>query len=192
MLENWVGSVFALAGRHFPGRARQLARIASRGVGRSTKVDRSYRVFASERRIRFTEMEYSIPREHAAEVVPRVLEHAAKPELGVAFPIEIRFVAADDADLSPSHDRDAAYLAVHQDHRLDWRPYFEGVERIMADYGGRPHWGKRHFQSAETLASLYPRWDSFQAARARLDPEGRFRNAYTDRVLGPVRATAEA
>ena len=62
----------------------------------------------------------------------------------------------------------------------------------MGEYEGRPHWGKRHFQTAESLAGLYPRWDEFQAARARLDPEGVFRNDYTDRVLGPVRAPAEA
>ena len=192
ILENWVGGLFAFAGRHLPSRAPQLARIASRGVGRSTKIDRSHKVFASERRIRFTEMEYSIPREHVAEAVRRVLEHAARPEFCVAFPIEVRFTAADDAYLSPSHDRDAAYIAVHQDHRLQWQPYFRGVEEIMSDYEGRPHWGKRHFQSAETLASLYPAWDSFQAARARLDPEGRLANAYTERVLGPVRTPAEA
>ncbi len=192
VLENWVGSLFSAAGRRFPGRAPALARIASRGVGRSTKVDRSYKVFASERRIRFTEMEYSIPREHAPEAVRRVLEVAGRPELGVAFPIEVRFVAADDADLSPSHDRDACYVAVHQNRRLDWESYFRAVEEVMAEYDGRPHWGKRHFQTAETLAELYPRWDEFQSARARLDPEGAFRNAYTDRVLGPVRAAAEA
>ena len=192
VLENWVGSAFAFAGRTFPGRAPALAKIASRGVGRSTKVDRSYKVFASERRIKFTEMEYCVPRERAAEVVPRVLEIAARPELGVAFPIEVRFVAADDADLSPSHERDACYVAVHQDRRLDWETYFRSVEAVMAEYGGRPHWGKRHFQTAETLAGLYPRWDAFQSARARLDPDGAFRNGYTDRVLGPVRAPAEA
>jgi L-gulono-1,4-lactone dehydrogenase len=192
VLENWVGSLFAAAGRRFPGRAPALARIASRGVGRSTKVDRSYKVFASERRIRFTEMEYSIPRDRAPEAVRRVLDVAGRPELGVAFPIEVRFVAADDADLSPSHDRDACYVAVHQDRRLDWESYFRAVEEVMAEYGGRPHWGKRHFQTAETLAELYPRWDEFQSARARLDPEAAFRNAYTDRILGPVRAAAEA
>ena len=54
----------------------------------------------------------------------------------------------------------------------------------MDSYGGRPHWGKRHFQTAETLAQRYPRWEDFQRVRARLDPEGRFSNAYTDRVLG--------
>ena len=55
----------------------------------------------------------------------------------------------------------------------------------MNDYGGRPHWGKLHFQSAATLASRYPEWDRFQETRALLDPQGTFANAYTDRVLGP-------
>ena len=58
----------------------------------------------------------------------------------------------------------------------------------MDDYGGRPHWGKLHFQTAETLAPRYPQWDAFQKARARLDPNGVFSNAYLDRVLGPVPA----
>ena len=54
----------------------------------------------------------------------------------------------------------------------------------MNDYDGRPHWGKLHHQTAATLAPRYPEWDAFQAVRARLDPDGRFRNAYLDRVLG--------
>jgi L-gulono-1,4-lactone dehydrogenase len=184
VLENWVGQLFALAARHAPSQVPRLARIAARNVGRSTKVDRSFEVFASERRIRFTEMEYAIPRRHAAELIPRVLEIAARPELQVAYPIEVRFVAPDDALLSPSHDRATCYVAVHQDRKLDWEPYFRGVEAVMSEYGGRPHWGKRHFQTAETLAPLYPGWDDFQRMRAKLDPTGAFRNAYTDRVLG--------
>jgi FAD-linked oxidoreductase len=192
VLENWVGQLFALGGRHLPRQAPRLARVASHGVGRSTKVDRWHRVFASERRIRFTEMEYSIPRASTVDAVGRVLELASRPELQVAFPIEVRFVAADDAHLSPSYERDSCYIAVHQDRKLDWKPYFAGVEEVMADYDGRPHWGKRHSMRAETLASLYPEWDEFQSARARLDPQRRFRNAYTDRVLGAVRAPAEA
>ncbi|MEO8458865.1 MAG: D-arabinono-1,4-lactone oxidase, partial [Chloroflexota bacterium] len=57
---------------------------------------------------------------------------------------------------------------------------------IMDDYGGRPHWGKLHFQTAETLAPRYPEWDKFQAVRKQLDPEGRFSNVYLDRVIGPI------
>jgi L-gulono-1,4-lactone dehydrogenase len=188
MLENWLGQLFVLAGRRFPSQASRLSRIASRGVGRSRKVDRSFKVFASERRIRFTEMEWGIPREHAREAIERVLEEASRPEHGVAFPIEVRFVAPDDSLLSPSHERDTCYIAVHQDRKLDWEPYFRAVEAIGTSYGGRPHWGKRHFRTAADLEPLYPRWEEFQQVRARLDPNGTFRNAYTDRVLGRVDA----
>ena len=186
VLENWVGALFATAARLRPASAPALARTAAQGTGRSTKVDRSYRVFASQRRIRFTEMEYGVPRALAREMVERVLEVANRPELGVAFPIEVRFVAADDSHLSPSHERDTAYVAVHQDRRLDWRAYFGEVEAIARSLEGRPHWGKRHFRTAADLAPLYPRWAAFQAARRRLDPGGTFANAYTDQVLGPA------
>ena len=186
MLENWVGQLFALAIRRMPSRAPQLARIVARNVGRSTKVDASHRVFASERHIRFTEMEWAVPRDRGREMVERVLELAERPELAVAYPIEVRFVAADDSLLSPSHDRATTYVAVHQDRKLDWRTYFGGVELIARELDGRPHWGKRHFLRAADLEPLYPRWADFQAARARLDPGGIFGNEYTDRVLGPV------
>ena len=129
-------------------------------------------------------MEYAIPRRHAAEAVPRVLEAAERAEPGVGFPIEVRFVAADDSMLSPAHERDTAYIAVHQYRGMAWEGYFRAVEEVMDSYGGRPHWGKRHFQTAATLAERYPCWQDFAAVRARLDPEGRFRNEYTDRVLG--------
>jgi FAD-linked oxidoreductase len=184
MLENWVGGAFAQLARRVPRLAPRLARLAAAGTGRSRKIDRSFKVFASERRIKFTEMEYAIPREQAAEAVPRVLAVASKAEHAVAFPIEVRFVSQDDPLLSTSHGRDTAYVAVHQDTHLDWRSYFREVEAIMDSYGGRPHWGKRHFQTAQSLASRYPRWADFQAIRDRLDPDRCFANEYTERVLG--------
>jgi L-gulonolactone oxidase len=71
---------------------------------------------------------------------------------------------------------------------MAFEPYFRAVEELMDGLGGRPHWGKRHFQSAATLRERYPEWDRFAAVRARLDPAGRFANAHLDRVLGPVEA----
>ncbi len=62
--------------------------------------------------------------------------------------------------------------------------YFHGVEAIMNGLGGRPHWGKMHFQTATSLAPRYPEWARFRAVRRRLDPDGRFRSAFADRVLG--------
>jgi FAD-linked oxidoreductase len=192
VLENWVVAAYARLGQLFPERIPPLARFLSRRIGRSVKVDRSHRVFASDRRVRFTEMEYGIPRGHGAEAVRRVLKMIERRGLRVSFPIEVRFVAPDDGLLSPSHERATCYIAVHMYRGSEWEPYFRAVEEIMNAYEGRPHWGKRHFQTAETLASRYPRWGDFQRVRARLDPQGRFGNAYTDRVLGPVMSPAKA
>jgi FAD-linked oxidoreductase len=185
-LENWAMGSIARLGRRVPSRIPELSRFVSRRLATSTKHDRSYRVFASERRVRFTEMEYAIPRRHGAEAVRRVLEAAEGAKPAVGFPIEVRFAAADDAELSPSHGRDSCYVAVHQFQGMAWEGYFRAVEAIMSSYGGRPHWGKRHFQTAETLAERYPRWGKFRDLRARLDPGGTFRNQYLDRVLGPL------
>jgi L-gulonolactone oxidase len=190
ILENWVMGAIARAGRRLPSRIPRLSRFVSSQLAKSTKVDRSYRVFASRRLIRFTEMEYAIPRRHAAEAIPRVIEAAERADPPVGFPVEVRFVAADDSILSPAHDRDTCYIAVHQYQGMAWEGYFRSVEAIMDEYGGRPHWGKRHFQTAATLAERYPRWEDFLSARARFDPEGTFRNQYLDRVLGPPTRSA--
>jgi L-gulonolactone oxidase len=187
VVENWAMGAVARMGRLRPSKIPQLARFVSSRVGKTTKQDRSYQVFASRRMIRFTEMEYAIPRRHGAEAVPRVLDAAERAQPGVGFPIEVRFVAGDDANLSPAFDRDTCYVAVHQFEGMPWEGYFRAVEAIMNEYGGRPHWGKRHFQTSATLAERYPRWSEFQDVRARLDPAGSFRNSYTDRVLGPPR-----
>jgi L-gulono-1,4-lactone dehydrogenase len=107
----------------------------------------------------------------------------------VPFPMEVRFVVSDDAFLSPAHGRDTCYVAVHMFERMQWEPYFRAVEEIMNRFDGRPHWGKRHFQTAETLRPRYPEWDRFAAVRSRLDPDGRFTNDYVRRVLGPPAPT---
>jgi len=184
VLENWALEALSAAGRLAPRAIPRLSRLAAALASGGKTVDRSDRVFASERRVRFTEMEYGVPREHGPEAARRVIEWVRANRCPVFFPIEMRVAAGDDALLSPSHERDTAYIAVHQYRGMEWRPYFEAVERIMRDYGGRPHWGKRHFQNAETLAPLYPEWARFQAARDNLDPDRVFGNEYANRVLG--------
>lgn len=185
VLENWALGALSATGRAFPGRIPALSRLAGRLASGSRTVDRSDRVFANDRRVRFTEMEYGIPREHGPEAARRVIEWVRSNRYPVFFPIEMRVAAGDDASLSPSHGRDTAYIAVHQYRGMEWRPYFEAVEEIMNSYGGRPHWGKRHFQTAATLAPRYPAWAEYQRARDELDPGRTFTNEYAERVLGP-------
>jgi FAD-linked oxidoreductase len=186
LLTNHAFGLLCRAGRRFPRRIPQLNRLVTRLAGAATRVDRSDRIFASPRLVRFTEMEYALPRERTPEAIDRIMALVSSRDFAVPFPIEVRTVAPDDALLSTAAGRDSGFVAVHMYREMAWEPYFRAVEAVMDELGGRPHWGKRHFQTAATLRPHYPDWDRFQAVRARLDPEGRFANAWTDRVLGPV------
>ena len=70
---------------------------------------------------------------------------------------EVRVVAPDDIPLSTAFGRETGYIAVHVYQHTPYDQYFQGVEAIMNDYDGRPHWGKMHFQTAATLAPVTKR-----------------------------------
>ncbi|WP_067660077.1 D-arabinono-1,4-lactone oxidase [Nocardia harenae] len=184
LLSNHVFDALCRVGRRRPELVPLIQRTAARVGGTRQKVDRSYRVFATPRLVRFTEMEYALPREHGAAAIREIREVARR--FDTPMPIEVRWVAPDDAFLSPAGGRETCYIAVHQYRNMEWRPYFRACEAVFAEYRGRPHWGKRHFHTAETLRPRYPDWERFAAVRGKLDPEGLFRNDYLDRVLGPV------
>ena len=184
VLENAVLGLFCRTGRAFPRLIPALNRGLAGLMGGSEHLDASNRVYANTRLVRFTEMEYGIPREHAAEALERVLAMIERRRLPIGFPIECRVVAPDDALLSTACERATAYIAVHQYVGMEFETYFRAVEAIMDEYGGRPHWGKRHYQTAATLRPRYPEWDRFLETRERFDPERRFENDYLRRVLG--------
>lgn len=171
------------AGRIRPAAVPRLSR-ALPSTGRVDYVERSFEVFASPRLVHFYEMEYAIAREAVPEALNRIRALVKAEDLRLLFPVEVRVVAPDDIALSTAHGRETGYLAVHVYRGTPYERYFRGVEAIMDDYGGRPHWGKMHFQDARTLAPRYPLWDDFQAIRSRLDPDRRFANPYLERVLG--------
>lgn len=185
LLSNVAFGALCRLGRLRPSAIPRLAR-ALPSTGRVEYVERSDRVFASPRFVHFTESEWAVPRGAAAEAVRSVRDWVKRSGLFLNFPVEVRFVAADDIPLSPATGRDTCYIAVHVYRGMDNTQYFSAVEDIMTALGGRPHWGKLHNQTAATLAPRYPQWGAFQTARRRVDPEGRFSNDYTDRVLGPI------
>jgi L-gulono-1,4-lactone dehydrogenase len=192
LLKNHAFEAICMLGKASPGLIPRLNRFVTRMAGSSRRVDRSYRIFATPRTVRFSEMEYAIPREHGPAALLAVREAIEREGFHVSFPLEVRFVAADDALLSPAGGRDTCYIAAHMYRGMEWEPYLRTVEEIMKGFGGRPHWGKRHFRTAEDLCGAYPEWDRFAAVRARLDQGGRFANAYVRRVLGEVAAPVEA
>ncbi len=185
LLENVAFGALNHLGRLRPSAIPRLNNLVFDEVGRAEYLTTSYEVFASERRVRFLEMEYAVPREHGLEAFGRVRSLIETLDRSISFPVEFRILGGDDIPLSTASGRDSCFIAVHVFRRTPYDEYFQGVEEIMDDYDGRPHWGKLHFQTADILADRYPAWDRFQVARERLDPRRRFTNGYLDRVLGP-------
>jgi L-gulono-1,4-lactone dehydrogenase len=183
LVENRLLELVCRTGRAVPRAVPRLNRLVTSAMSASEVEDDSHKVFATQRRVRFNEMEYGIPREHARDAIERALDAIERRRLPIAFPLEVRFAAGDDALLSTAHGRETCYIAVHQYRGMEFETCFRAIEAIMDGYGGRPHWGKRHYQTAATLARRYPGWNRFQAVRARLDPRGVFANDYVRRVL---------
>jgi L-gulonolactone oxidase len=186
LAENVAFGMACRVGRRFPSLAPRIGKVIAAAMSERDVIDRSDRIFTSPRRVRFVEMEYGVPLEHLAEAVDRVRHLTRTLSDPVLFPIEVRVSAADDIALSTGFGRENGWVAVHQYRGAPYEAYFRGVEAIMDEYAGRPHWGKLHFQTAASLRDRYPQWDAFAGQRARLDPAGTFRNDYTDRVLGAV------
>ena len=130
--------------------------------------------------------EFLVPRDAAVEALRAV--HALRERVVPVLLIsEIRTVAADDLWLSPAYERDA--VAIH----FTWKPDPAGVlpvvrevERALAPFAARPHWGKVFVAGADELRPLYPKLAAFRQLVATEDPEGVFRNAFLERtVLAP-------
>jgi L-gulonolactone oxidase len=192
-LRQWVdddflsNTVFEAVNRVTTRRPTLIPRanaVAARALTARDYIDRSYQVFASPRRVVFREMEYAVPRENVAHVLAEVDSWLRRSDERIGFPVEVRFAAADDLWLSTAYGRESGYIAVHQYHRRDHSRYFRAVEEIAISVEGRPHWGKLHERDADSLRSVYPRFDDFVAFRDRLDPNRVFGNAYLEQILG--------
>ncbi|SNS86805.1 L-gulonolactone oxidase [Rhodococcoides kyotonense] len=183
LLSNRAFEVVNRAVTRFPSAIPRVNAFSARALSAREFTDRSYRVFASSRTVRFREMEYAVPAESIAYVLREVDRWLQTSGFAVAFPVEVRFAAADDIWLSTAHGRDSAYIAVHQYHRRDHREYFDAVEKIARSVGGRPHWGKLHSLVACDFAEMYPRFADFVAVRDKLDPGRVFGNEYVAATL---------
>jgi FAD-linked oxidoreductase len=170
--------------RRMPTTTPAVNRLSTRLTGNRQFSDRSYRVFATERAVRFREMEYALPVADVPEVLRAIDRLIEDRGWTISFPVEVRAAAADSLWLSTAHGRATGYIAVHRYYREDPTEYFTAVEDIMKAHGGRPHWGKMNTRTAADLAPAYPKFADFLRVRDRLDPDRLFTNPYLDRVLG--------
>jgi xylitol oxidase len=57
------------------------------------------------------------------------------------------------------------------------------VEERLTSLGARPHWGKLTTAGPRELAARYERADQFAQLARKLDPDGKFRNAFVDSLF---------
>lgn len=183
-MANTVFAGLCNLGMALPGVVPSVNRLASKLTGDREFTDVSTSVFTTQRRVRFREMEYALPREAITSAIRDIERLIAGRGWRISFPLEIRVAAPDDLWLSTAYGRETGYIAVHRYYKEEYREYFGGVEQIFRAHGGRPHWAKIHTLDAPALRRLYPRFDDFLTVREKLDPRGLFRNEYLDRVLG--------
>jgi FAD-linked oxidoreductase len=173
------------AARLMPGLSARLQRLFTKGaMGTSSRARWSHEIFPSARNVRFNEMEYAVPAANGADCIREIAELIRARKIAGVFPLEFRFVKADDIWLSPFYRREAVTISVHQYHRQSYDELFGAAEGIFKRYGGRPHWGKLHSLTSRDFEKLYPRFDDYRALRARLDPKGKFLNAHLKSIFG--------
>ena len=153
----------------------------------SDRVGASYKVLAHPRVVPFIEMEYTVPAERGVECLRELLAVIRKKAPDVGFPLEYRYVKADQSMISMFSERDGCSISMHQFADLpNWQQYFETLEPVFRKYDGRPHWGKWNSLKDADFEALYPQWNDFKRVRRELDPSGKFLNPYLRTVFGEV------
>ena len=128
--------------------------------------------------------EYFVPLDRGFEALLAVeqLRDRITPLLLIS---ELRTIAGDDLPMSMAFQRES--LAIH----FTWKPDFASVlallprvEEALKPFAARPHWAKLFAVPPRDVRALYPEFASFKAQSRLHDPQGRFRNAFLNELLG--------
>ena len=127
--------------------------------------------------------EYFVAREHSYAAIMAVekLHERITPHLQIT---EVRCIAGDELWMSPCRHQPST--TIHFTWKPEWAAVKEllpEIERVLAPYRARPHWGKLFTMRHERLAELYPRMGEFRELLRHYDPGGKFRNAFLNRVI---------
>lgn len=180
----------AVARRLARGSSQQAAEragdlLAARIRYRSTVLD-AENAYHLARRTRVLQLEYAIPIARVGETLRQLERLILALDFRIHEPIEVRFVRADDAWLSPHYQRDSACITLPAYSDRPHSDYFAAIGELFDRVDGRPHWATTHGKTDVELRRLYPRFDDFCRVRAELDPRGLFLNPYLGGLFGAV------
>lgn len=127
--------------------------------------------------------EYFVPRKNAVEAILAVerLRDKISPHLMIT---ELRTIDADNLWMSMAYKQPS--LAIHFTWKPDWdsvRTVLPLIEKELAPFNARPHWGKLFTMAPAQLQSRYEKMDAFRQLVKEYDPQGKFRNAFLETNL---------
>ena len=127
--------------------------------------------------------EYFVPRRHAIEAILAIerLRDQVTPHLLIS---EIRTIAADDLWMSPCYKQPS--VTIHFTLKPDWPAVSQllpVIERELAPFHARPHWGKLFTVSPERLKASYEKLPDFIELTKKYDPHGKFRNDFLNKNI---------
>ncbi len=122
--------------------------------------------------------EYFVPAENAVDAILAVekMKDEIFPHLLIS---EIRTIAADEFWMSPCYRQNS--VAIHftwKDESREVMALLPTIEKELAPYAVRPHWGKLFQTDPGILRNRIEKFDDFVALAKTYDPEGKFRNQY--------------
>ena len=122
--------------------------------------------------------EYFVPRKNAVDAILAVekLHQQVGPHLLIT---EIRTIAADNFWMSPCFKQDS--VTIHFTLKPEWpavSKLLPVIEKELAPFRARPHWGKLFTMTPARLDSMYEKLPEFRSLSKKFDPQGKFRNDF--------------
>lgn len=130
-------------------------------------------------------IEMGIPLSRAGAVIEKIKAWCDATHPHMHYPIILRCTGKSSAWLSPSWGEATCffgfvvYYADDGSLSPEGTEFLAGVEKLLANEGGRPHWGKYFNRQLYDWSACYPRWQDFLAVKNALDPQGKFSNTFT-------------
>ncbi|KPI89085.1 putative L-gulonolactone oxidase [Leptomonas seymouri] len=140
--------------------------------------------------------EWAIDASRAVEAFQKIRSMIDREQMLLHFPVEFRFSAADDSDMSPAFGRKTCWIGVvmyrpRGQEARDTRRAYDGFNKLMEEMQGRPHWAKYYNWGHREVSAAYGNgWDRFLELRRKMDPDDMFLNAWLSNLMSPDRVNS--
>lgn len=127
--------------------------------------------------------EYFVPHHNAVDAILAIqrIGKIIGPHLFIS---EIRTIDADNLWMSPCYKQPC--VTIHFTWKQEWdavSKLLPLIEKELAPFNAKPHWGKLFTLSSKVLASRYEKMSEFKKVIAQYDPHEKFRNEFLEQHI---------